>query len=569
MKRRALDRYSKAILLKYQNGGDVSVHDEQLERQHGRHLSEQERQFAAHLQEDLCHCKKCTIEGPFLGIEKLRTFLHADPPEADFFEWCHRNSVANKRTSLYCRAQAWQLLGCHRVAAFMFRSARGAIAPCEIETARDLFLSTWKDRLTMRLGHDRAQVNKQNPIIRRQDSQEQTARRRDVIEIILKLISGETKSRRRWQDTPRKEFTWTDRSGARRTTPPLCFTDLDNGLRHQGVDYLRTVNLDGELGAHTWLESGIAFTGMHGPYNQVEASQVIALGTTHNFGAGFPLSPRLDREGYATTSPQAALARQILLSRMRIIENASEFLRLKEAEHSQFSLLMDYCNSITSLMDATLIQAYYRACYGGKEANLRFDIQAMGDTVGRTFDDKIAWLDKMAGAPFRDHEGLSSFNAIRRVRNHLAHFDPPMFACSIDDVVSWLNCAGPIGVLFLRIREHLHCGPTSELLQLALAPDVAPNIMNKEDGYYPQSSESGWESVRWKGGPRARKFILCATKDQRERTEAIHAALDSKFQGERTLEDVWNACVDAGIEAMAKLNPAALIHKTRPRRRSS
>lgn len=534
-------------------------------------LDSEEEQFLNRLEGDLsdaAHHKG--VEGPFKDLSELDEFLRSNPTPREFFAWTHESGVVHRRVTIYCRGQAWQLLGCHRIAQHLFLSARrtGGKHPREIEEVRDLFIRTWRVGGTMRMSESRAQLDKARPIKRESNHSEQVKRRRALVIILMEMLSGgERKSRRGWQETERKTYPWRNEPGK---TEPLSYADLDTGLRDRGADYLKTVGIDLSQVNGRWLDACLRTTGMHSPCNEMEASLLIKFDVSH-LGRDFPLAPALDREGFAVTSPQSPLLRQLADSWKSVIESADQFVRLDPLPRTQFSILMDMCNSVTSLMDATLIQAYYKAKYDGARAGLFFDEFSMGSSVARSFDEKLAWLDLIKGTPFqKGQDELSSFNKIRKIRNHLAHFDPPFFAFTVDDLSEWLNCIGWIGLLFVKIRLHLGCCLPDELLSLVLLPHVTTNILNREDGYYPQLREAGYGSVSW---PRAARSSsvgrLQASSEQQQKITEVLARIDGRYPGERTLEDVWNACVSIGLGELQNSEPTTLIEMTRSARGTS
>ncbi|MDR3046366.1 MAG: hypothetical protein LBU51_01975 [Bacteroidales bacterium] len=83
------------------------------------------------------------------------------------------------------------------------------------------------------------------------------------------------------------------------------------------------------------------------------------------------------------------------------------------------------------------------------------------------------WIIKITGRRLSNaaHE-IEIFNKIKAVRNHLTHFDPPVFAYTIEDVADWLSSINEIGMLLLKIRETLNVNISEQILEMILLPRV-------------------------------------------------------------------------------------------------
>ena len=92
---------------------------------------------------------------------------------------------------------------------------------------------------------------------------------------------------------------------------------------------------------------------------------------------------------------------------------------------------------------------------------------------------------------------MESFNVVKNIRNHLNHFDPPLFAYTIEDVASWLSLVNDIGMLLFKIRSKMDICINDQIVELMLLPKVnfVPN--HPDTIRYPQKPNVGYQSCHF------------------------------------------------------------------------
>jgi len=126
-----------------------------------------------------------------------------------------------------------------------------------------------------------------------------------------------------------------------------------------------------------------------------------------------------------------------------------------------------------SLIDVTLHQTYVKAQFD-LPSEWIFDPAKLGTRHGRRMSDKLRWIGLIAGRPLDDaFAEVGALNLIRKLRNHVQHFDPPCFAFTMEEVATWLNQAPKIGCLAWKIRDRLKSPLNTTLVELVVAPEVA------------------------------------------------------------------------------------------------
>ncbi|WP_437762923.1 hypothetical protein WMF27_43680 [Sorangium sp. So ce281] len=164
--------------------------------------------------------------------------------------------------------------------------------------------------------------------------------------------------------------------------------------------------------------------------------------------------------------------------------------------------LMAHLNAAVSLVEVTLNMIYYKAKYDAASLGWRFDEQKLGPTHGRRLIDKLTWIGTITGKPLDNaQDEIESFKKLKEVRNHLHHFDPPVFACTIEDAATWLNQTQPLAELIWKIRERLPVPLSGPLVEMLLCPRV--RFVPKDPGKRraPQTSAVGYASCRASGTP--------------------------------------------------------------------
>lgn len=256
-------------------------------------------------------------------------------------------------------------------------------------------------------------------------------------------------------------------------------------------------------GAKTpWPDRGIAATMDHyWPDNQNNIqgdTTIVSL----DIGDGFPLKATIDREGFCYSPLMRVLYSSIINSRDYLVNNSNH---LFEPEDMWIQNLFTYLNSSISLIESTLMQIYYKAKYDekdnnglGKESGLKFDEKKMGGTITGRALDKIHWLFLCTGRHIENIDNeLCQIKLLKDVRNHINHFDPPIFACTAEDVANWLNVTKHIGSFIWKIRRLLRLPPSRDICSLLYLPQVEFTPRNPRHHRGTQKPVVGYASSKW------------------------------------------------------------------------
>jgi len=83
------------------------------------------------------------------------------------------------------------------------------------------------------------------------------------------------------------------------------------------------------------------------------------------------------------------------------------------------------------------------------------------------------WISLASGKPFALKPGTArEFTTLKKLRNHLAHFDPPCFAATLAEVRDWLNLVHTVADVLRDIRLHLAQPLSESTVNLLLLPRV-------------------------------------------------------------------------------------------------
>lgn len=210
----------------------------------------------------------------------------------------------------------------------------------------------------------------------------------------------------------------------------------------------------------------------------------------------FPLVPSIDREGIAFNPLHPHLVAMIRDSRARLVNNSASMFKVNPAWLQDLIL---YFNCSVSIVEAWLTQIYYKAKYDPVPAGLKFDISKMGEIYNRRLMDKISWIKHTTGIPLDDAaKEIRTFSALKDIRNHLNHFDPPVFAATIEDIAEWLNMIFSVAKLLWKIRRTLKLPPDRTVIQLILQDRVEFVPQNPSQIRLPQTA--GYASCKWSPG---------------------------------------------------------------------
>lgn len=293
----------------------------------------------------------------------------------------------------------------------------------------------------------------------------------------------------KWRRQRDVTITWTDRrGGVQRTT--FRFDEVVDYLRKHG----RWVPNDygfPPLESRT-LESD--FTLGHDIAPRQDHTGTLRLATQLPFGADFPLKPNVDREGCIFTSFQRGILQSIMTNRRLVVANSVDATK---ADFGWVNHLRGLFVDCLSAVEITLHQLYFLAEYRPKPGWV-FDQSRLGVRHGRRVADKLRWVGMITGRPLDDaREELASLHALRELRNHLNHFDPPCFAFSVEEVVNWLNLVSDIGGLLWKIRIRMGEPLSADLIEVILARPTVFVPKNPARERHDQLATSGWASSRF------------------------------------------------------------------------
>jgi len=210
-----------------------------------------------------------------------------------------------------------------------------------------------------------------------------------------------------------------------------------------------------------------------------------------NLGDGFPFKPKIDREGIACASFQIPMQKSITKLHNLLIDQSHLFL---DYDSGWLTSLRALVNDSVSLVDMTLHQLYYAAKFEATPT-LKFDYDKLGSPYGRRLADKLKWVYPITGKQLDDvAEEMAAFNKIKKIRNHLTHFDPPCFALTIDDVADFLNQFQLYGRFLWKMRSKMGLNITSEIISILLLPTVIVVPRNKDLPRHVQADDIGYSS---------------------------------------------------------------------------
>jgi hypothetical protein len=90
--------------------------------------------------------------------------------------------------------------------------------------------------------------------------------------------------------------------------------------------------------------------------------------------------------------------------------------------------------------------------------------------------DKLRLINTITNKPLNlSKEENEALNKLRKLRNHIIHFNPPMFAVVLEDVAYFLNLVPKIGTIIWKIREAIDHPLNTGLIKLILLPKVLIN----------------------------------------------------------------------------------------------
>ena len=310
----------------------------------------------------------------------------------------------------------------------------------------------------------------------------------------LNRATGWKRNRKRWEKQGTFTLQWKDEKGNPKAVSAR-FKDIVEAMCNQ-----RTWPENLPPIKPCWFESSVALAmTFHAPGNQpVPPSLIMTLPPT--LGSTFPLSPSIDREGVAFSSVTGMLLATIVRLHRSMVEQSARMMSLEDKVW--LPELFAFLNACVSIVDATIYQIYYKAQYDGGPWGWKFDPAKLGSPVNRRMMDKVQWVHAITGQHLPNiAEELEALGTLKHVRNHLNHFDPPVFAYTTEDVTGWLNMAPKIGSLIRKIRSVSRGELSKSLIELLLLPKVLFVPSDPGKRRVPQAKDIGYGSCIWPVAP--------------------------------------------------------------------
>jgi hypothetical protein len=297
---------------------------------------------------------------------------------------------------------------------------------------------------------------------------------------VLNIITNHDNSKSTWKKAKKFELKWTEKETHKsKVTSFYEITELLKKNRKYDPKGFDLPPLP-----FSWLDKSVE-VGMpfYAPANEKECSLTFELDAA--FGQLYPITPKIDREGFASGSPQNYLLNMLLLHRNELVQYSGYMFTPNDG--IWLSRLMSYFNISVSVVEITLTQLYYKAKYDPNEFQWEFDESKLGSTVCARMTDKLKWIHLITNRHLDNiSTELAVFKKIKNIRNHLNHIDPPVFAYSIEDVAEWLNSIFYIAMFLYKIRKSIDSHISKRLIDLLLQPTIKFVPRDPEKPRYPQ-----------------------------------------------------------------------------------
>jgi hypothetical protein len=294
----------------------------------------------------------------------------------------------------------------------------------------------------------------------------------------------------RWRRAGWLVLEWLDMKGVRQLSLPFTFDSICAHLKRDGKFVPEELSFPPLISG--WLDASIEASHQVQILDADHPGQALKFMYPAAISEKFPVYPLLDREGRAFSSLQLPLLQALVGLRNELVERSAELFRGTDWLIKFFSFL----NLAVAVVENTLHQVYYRAEFEHRAHGWLFDRAKLGETYGRRIRDKFAWIGAITGRPLNTcREQVERFIALKNVRNHIAHFDPPVLAFTIEDVANWLNCVVDVAFLLAEIRRLLREPLCQPLVECLLLPAVVAVPANPKQPRVPQGLDAGYASV--------------------------------------------------------------------------
>lgn len=313
---------------------------------------------------------------------------------------------------------------------------------------------------------------------------------------ILKYYCKVQKSKERWlKDKKQYTTTWTrPKTEAEQISKPFNYKIISDFIRTNRIFNPAYFNLP-DMNCF-WMDFAIDMKINFHTFDHTAPEGLMMKGglQQQQFGANYPIKPTLDREGHLYTQMQTQLFNRIIKLRTTLVETSN--LALTDDWIFDFRSLI---NDSISLVDITLIQFYIKAEYDPLP-KWKFNKEIVGERYGRRIVDKFKWIHEITGNhfPMNATKEMKSFEALRKLRNHLMHFDPPSLVILLEEVALWLNQVIDIGFFLIKMREAIGIDSSVQLINFILQREV---LFKPEPGFSKRlpinSRKAGYLSSCW------------------------------------------------------------------------
>jgi len=272
---------------------------------------------------------------------------------------------------------------------------------------------------------------------------------------------------------------------------PFNYSDIAKDLRIKGLFNPNDYKLP--LIFSNWLDRTLQATlKVHLTDSRTESLQIKDGNLPLEYGESFPIVPILDREGHIFTTFHSQLIKRIIDQRKSIVENSHLAF-----ETDWLFNLRSLINDSVSIIDITLNQLYTKAEYS-PQLGWNFEPQKLGSKINRRIKDKLKWVRLISGNSFNIEEELPKFERLRRIRNHLNHFDPPTLVITLEEAAEWLNDILYIARILIKIRLAVKTEISTSLIELLVQNKVFFNPEERFKNRFPlKSPQAGYFSSVW------------------------------------------------------------------------
>lgn len=243
-----------------------------------------------------------------------------------------------------------------------------------------------------------------------------------------------------------------------------------------------------------WLDNSVDVSANFHFFTKADNKALtIADGTLQaRYGDKFPIKPKLDREGHLFTTLQPQLIKRIINARKQLIENSNKCL-----SPDWVLDLRALINDTISLLEITLTQTYIKAEYS-PDPGWTFDIKALGHKNNRRLKEKLQWIRIISGSPLNIEKEWTHLERLRKLRNHMNHFDPPTLVLTIEEAVIWLNDILQVAIILIKIRQALKIPVSNTLINFLIQKEA---VFEPEYGFVNRlplvEGESGYTTSIW------------------------------------------------------------------------